>query len=114
MFDLGEDRTLVVAHFDVEFGGNMPAGVIRSLTKRQFRRGLALLRRRIDTIYQDYDEQPLVHVGFGQPTYSEDVLKIATRGQPDLKLARQSQDQYLCNTSRAAASGRSAAGKFRL
>ena len=66
-FDLGQDRTLVLAFYDSDLGGRLPAGLVRSFTKRQLRKYLEATRKLTEQIPQNYDGNSPIYDGFGLP-----------------------------------------------
>lgn len=67
LIDLGQNRTLIVAFYDADLGGRLPGRLVRSFTKRQLRNYLETTREQTDYVLQFYDEDDLVHDGFGSP-----------------------------------------------
>jgi hypothetical protein len=67
VFDLGQNRTLILAFYDANLGGRLPGRLVRSITKRQLRKYLEATRQLTDRILQYYDGNSLIHDGFGLP-----------------------------------------------
>lgn len=79
--DLGDRRTLVIGYFDAAFGGLMPKILVRTFAKRQMRAGLKLIQDLTNRVHLDYDGEPQIHDGFGQPIMLQDVLRLARHGE---------------------------------
>jgi hypothetical protein len=74
LFDLGASGTLVAATMDADFGGHLPAALVRSFAKRQLRaflESLSALRG------AHYNETPTVHDGHGSPITREAAMAAA-------------------------------------
>lgn len=74
--ELGEDKTLVIAFFDGGLGGLFPDALVRSFTKMHLREGLNLVAEISTRVHLEYDEEPLIHDGFGRPISRRDVLRL--------------------------------------
>ncbi len=77
VFDLGQNRTLILAFYDADLGGRLPARLVRSITKRQLRKYLEATRKLTDQILQHYDGNSPIHDGFGLPISREAALDAA-------------------------------------
>jgi hypothetical protein len=76
LFDLGHERTLVAAYLDVDLGGQFPAALVRSFTKRQLKSELKALKA-LSGADSTYNEQPMVHDGHGLPISRWTVLEAS-------------------------------------
>ncbi len=79
--ELSPDKTLVVAFFDGSLGGLFPNSVVRQFTKLHLREGLNLVSELSMHAYLEYNEQPLIHDGYGRPITRQDVLNAARQLQ---------------------------------
>lgn len=82
LFDLGGAQTLVAAYLDVDFGGYVPAPLVRMFAKRQLRASLKALRASSHREYLDYDEMPVLYDGYGAPISKHEALAAAATTAP--------------------------------
>lgn len=83
VFDLGENKTLILAYYDSDLGGRLPAALVRSFTKRQLRKYLEASGSLAGHILDHYDGTSPIHDGFGLPISREDAIAVArTWGKP--------------------------------
>ena len=85
LIDLGDNQTLIVAFYDADLGGRLPGGLVRSFTIRQLRKYLETTREQTDYVLQFYDENDLVHDGYGTPISWQDASDVARAWQSDRK-----------------------------
>ena len=67
VFDLGQNKTLILVFYDTDLGGRLPARLVRSITKRQLRKYLEATRKLTEQILQNYDGNSPIYDGFGLP-----------------------------------------------
>ena len=77
LFDLGQDKTLIVVFYDADLGGLLPGRLVRSFTKRQLRKYLEATRELTDNVLQYYDENSPIHDGLGSPISRKDAIDVA-------------------------------------
>jgi hypothetical protein len=88
LFELGAERTLVVAHVNAELGGAYPNGLVRAFAKHQLREGFGELKDLSARVHHTYAEQPVIYDGFGMPISRQDALEAALRRTDLPALAR--------------------------
>ena len=76
-FDLGQNKSLILAFYDSDLGGRLPAGLVRSFTKRQLRKYLEASGKLAQQILDHYDGTSPSHDGFGLPISREDAIDVA-------------------------------------
>jgi hypothetical protein len=77
LFDLGQNRTLVLAFYDAKLGGRLPGRLVHSISKRQLRKYLEGTRQLTDQVLQHYDGNSLIHDGFGLPISRKAAIDAA-------------------------------------
>ena len=77
VFDLGENRSLIVAFYDSDLGGRLPAGLVRSISKRQLQKYLEVSERLAGQILDHYGGNSPILDGFGSPISREDAVNVA-------------------------------------
>lgn len=77
VFDLGENKTLILAYYDSDLGGRLPAALVRSITKRQLRKYLEASGRLAERIVEHYDGTSPIHDGFGSPISRQNAIDAA-------------------------------------
>lgn len=87
MFDLGEQRTLVVAYVNADLGGRFPASVVRHFARSRLKSGLASLRELGSRVHLNYTEDRLIHDGFGRPVSREAALQAASNWHGAVQIA---------------------------
>jgi hypothetical protein len=76
LFDLGQNKTLILAFYDADLGGRLPGGLVRSFTKRQLRKFLAATGESSLEVLEHFDEESVVHDGFGMPISRADAVHV--------------------------------------
>jgi hypothetical protein len=76
VFDLGNDKTLIVALYDADLGGRLPGPLVRSFTKRQLRNYLESTSELTAQVLSFYDGTRIVHDGFGAPIPRRQVANV--------------------------------------
>ncbi|MEO8466760.1 MAG: hypothetical protein ABI640_15595 [Gammaproteobacteria bacterium] len=76
LFDLGPSGTLVAATMDMDFGGHLPAALVRSTAKHQLKTFLESLSALRGT---HYNGTPLVHDGRGLPITREAAAALGAQ-----------------------------------
>lgn len=82
LFDLGQNKTLILAFYDSDLGGYLPRKLVRSFTKRQLRKYLEATGKLAGNVQAYYDEQTPIHDGFGLPISRQDAID-ATRASKE-------------------------------
>lgn len=77
VFDLGENKTLILAYYDSDLGGRLPAALVRSITKRQLRKYLEASGSLAGHILDHYDGTSPIHDGFGSPISRQNAIDAA-------------------------------------
>lgn len=79
--DLGNGRSLVIGYFDAALGGLLPKILVRRYSKHQMRVGLKHIEELAARVHLDYDGEPKIHDGIGQPILPQDILRVAHHGE---------------------------------
>lgn len=78
VFDLGENKTLILAYYDSDLGGRLPAALVRRFTKRQLRKYLEASGSLAGHILDHYDGTSPIHDGFGSPISRQNAIDAAS------------------------------------
>ena len=84
--DLGGEKTLVIGYFDAAFGGLLPKLLVRGFVRHQMRAGLKLIQDLTEHVHRDYDGEPQIHDGYGQPIMPQDVMRLARQRENPVEL----------------------------
>ncbi len=87
LFDLGSNRTLVVAFADFELGGFVPSGLARTFTRSQLGRSLKDIESLTARVYHRYTGDPRIHDGHGLPISPQQARDVAELWRTSVRLA---------------------------
>ena len=87
LFDMGENRTLIVVWTDFAFGGIIPGPLARSFAKRRAKIDLALIGDRSERVAYTYNGKPVIYDGHGVPILPGQALEVAERWRTLTQLA---------------------------
>lgn len=79
LIEVSPDTTLVFAHFAADLGGHFPRALVRSFTARRVRAGMQLIEDLSRQVAGEYDADPVIYDGFGQPIDPVRVRPLALR-----------------------------------
>jgi len=77
VFDLGQNRSLILAFYDSNLGGRLPARLVRSFTRRQLQHYLEAARGMAERAAARYAADSPIYDGFARPITEEQAMQAA-------------------------------------